>query len=109
MKTHQLLEITEFQYDEIVLNTFIDWCTLYVSTAKAFQLALTSRALQNYFKYHYNDLETQFKTELKGFENLSKADKVCFYADMTGAILKNYPSALLPKLKAKERLLTNFN
>ncbi|MCP1997274.1 hypothetical protein [Flavobacterium sp. HSC-61S13] len=109
MKTHQLLEISQLYYDEIVLKTFINWCMLYVSAPKALQMALTSKGLQNYFKVHYNALEKQFESEINSFESVSKEDKNEFYAEVTNAIFKNYPSALLPKLNATERILTNFN
>lgn len=109
MKTCQLLEITELYYDEIVLKTFIDWCSANVSTPKALQKALMSKGLQNYFKVHYILLEEQFANEINGFEKLTKEEKNEFYAEVTNAIFKNYPGALLPKLTAKERLLTNFN
>lgn len=108
-KIHRTLHLTKEHYNDVVLKTFIDWCSGYNPSAKGLQMALISRPLQNYFFKHYRDLEIEFKTLLNGYEDLDKKSINEFYADITNKIFTFYPSALLPQIKSKEKHLSNQN
>ncbi|MGG5507928.1 MULTISPECIES: hypothetical protein [unclassified Myroides] len=105
----QLLEITPDHYDQVVLETYFEWCGSFNKSPKAFQLSLSSKALQNYFRKHYSDLEELFVKQIQSYKHLPAKDKNAFYADVTNEIFKNYPGALLPKLKRKELTHSNLN
>ncbi|MDM1045907.1 hypothetical protein HX004_14200 [Myroides sp. 1354] len=109
MKIYEILQISKQHYDEVVLETYIDWCSGFNHSSKAFQLSLSSKALQNYFRKHYSDLEELFVKQIQSYKHLPAKDKNAFYADVTNAIFKNYPSALLPRLKKRELSHSNLN
>lgn len=105
----QLLEIAPDYYDEVLLKTYIEWCAGFSNSSKAFQLSICSKPLQNYFKKHYSDLEELFVNQIQSYKHLPASDKNAFYADVTNEIFKNYPSALLPRLKKRELSHSNLN
>lgn len=107
--THTLLEITPEHLGEIRLKTFMDWVAIHNKTPIAFQLALSSKALQKYFTAHYEALEADFREQIADYVHLPKADKNEFYAEVTNRILLNYPGALLPKPNKSQQTLINQN
>lgn len=109
MKIHETLQISKQFYDEIVLKTYMDWCAIHNKTPIAFQLALSSKALQKYFTAHYEALEADFREQIADYVHLPKADKNEFYAEITNRILMNYPGALLPKPNKSQQTLINQN
>lgn len=104
-----LLEIDEDYYDTIVLHTYVDWCMgfTYTKPNGVLQQVLINKGIQRYFKDKYSVLEQQFLNEMTDYIGLSKADKNDFYAKITNAIFNNYPGALIPKLKSKNKVISN--
>ena len=109
MKIYEILQISKQHYDEVVLKTYFEWCGGFSNSSKALQLSICSKPLQNYFKKHYSDLEELFVKQIQTYKHLPASDKNAFYADVTNEIFKNYPSALLPKLKKRELSHSNLN
>lgn len=106
---HILLEISPALLEEIRLKTYVEWCMLYNNTPTLLQAALSSSALQKYFAAHYNALEEQFAIEIQDYTHLEASDKNEYYAEVTNRIFKNYPGALLPKMKKAKVTHQNQN
>lgn len=109
MELHKILQVDKKQYEDIVLLTFLDWCISMSTSNAMLQEMLCSRSIQNYFKHEYGKLEDEFKLLIKDYIHLSASDKNAFYADFTDKIFKNYPGALLPRIKKKKLKYQNLN
>lgn len=104
-KIIELLEVTTSYYEDVLLQTYIDWCGAFCKDKGSLQQALSSKALQKYFKAHYLILEEQFLTEMCNYKALDKATKADYYAKITNKIFNSYPGALAPKLTPKQSKL----
>ncbi|MDM1396549.1 hypothetical protein HX049_05115 [Myroides odoratimimus] len=109
MELHKILQVDKKYYQEAVLLTFIDWCRSLSTSNVMFQEMLCSKSIQNYFKHEYGKLEDEFKSQIKDYIDLPANDKNAFYADVTGKIFKNYPGALLPRIKKRKLRYQNLN
>jgi hypothetical protein len=101
MKTKLLmiLNYTEKDYDRLVLESFIAWCSeqqLY--SDNHFQLLLTNNKLYNWFMQEYQNREKAFLYLVKHFIGKSSTRDLRALYDSKTAQISFYPKAILDQI-----------
>lgn len=97
MKTKILmvLDYTENDYDRLVLESFIYWCTAHSMSNNHFQLLLINNKLYNWYMKEYVKREKAFLHLANPFVGTSSIkDLRALYDDKTAQIIY-YPKAIL--------------
>ena len=98
------LNYTENDYDRLVLESFIAWCTAHVYSNNHFQLLLTNNNLYNWYMMEYGKREKAFLHLAKPFIGKSAiTDLRALYDDKTAQIIF-YPKAILDQILSTAKL-----
>ena len=105
MKVHQILKISQAQYNQLLWDAKFDWFKTYSYTNQELQMALLNQSLHNYFDKKFQELENHFVNEFLFFETPKCQNQLIdLYVDITNEIFRTFPQALKPKIKAKQKI-----
>lgn len=92
------LNYSESDYDRLVMESFIAWCTNHAYSNNHFQLLLTNNTLYNWYMQEYKNREKSFLHFAKPFIGTSSTgDLRALYDDRTAKIVF-YPKAILDQI-----------
>lgn len=91
----KVLKYTEIYYDDLVFDTFMEWCGYQSYENTHFQLMLSNNKLYNWYMREYAKCEKQFLYVAKPYiNNVPVKDLRALYDEKTAQI-KYYPKAIL--------------
>ena len=102
-KVIEILKTTEVNHQNVLVETYINWCNKHALSVNHLQYMLTSKALCNWYIKEYTRQEKLFVIEANRFLGKVKQSQINdLYNIFTGKI-KNYPKPIMFELCIKSQ------
>ena len=98
-KVLQITNVSQKQYNELLLESFLFWAGKHTFTKTQYQIVLTSKPIKKWFFNQYEKLNAEFVHFIERHPNASVKDNERLYARMIGKIYEIYPQVLLDDIK----------
>lgn len=103
---HTLIGFTEAQYEDIILDTMLQWADIYGDgSPKKTQILLANRHINNWFRVEMRKLLKMYRTYLEPYENvpgITTQERRTLFLDVIEKIFDIYPKALMTQQKFTE-------
>lgn len=99
MKIHEILKITPEEYDMLLLEYWLKWCTQKSITEFELQLLLSNNAIHQWFSDELQFHEQEFVTRSAPFISASAKDLRLCYDSSCEMIFSTWPDAALKAMR----------
>jgi len=94
----QQLQITPKEYEALVLEKYLKWCTERTETEQSLQKILTCQPLYNWWKAELSKLELQFIQDIETYRiEVTAKEAMVVYHLITAKIKNRFSKPLLKK------------
>lgn len=101
---HELLEISEARYEEMVLEIFLKWAQGYTAKANDWQNIIANAAIAKWFRKELSELEKDFVSDVTKLASQKVMTAISYkqvYHFNTLRIYALFPKPLIEEAKAK--------
>jgi hypothetical protein len=95
MKTQELLELTDIQYEMLLFGNYCKWCESVSMDLNQYQQALSNAAISKWYMLEYAKCEEEFRLLARSYNNLTMPDFGKLYAKCVYHMFNIRPKALL--------------
>lgn len=101
MEIHKIIKYTPSDYNRLIIETYIAYCSIHGVNDKDVQKILANTAYFNWFLQEYRILEAEFLEEVEPYLRLSDIEAVRnFYDEKTCQIAEFFSKTLLQKARS---------
>jgi hypothetical protein len=96
------LQLSEKEYEQMVLNHYWSWCHKYSTNEQMFQCYFSNSSINNYFMKEWEKNEKEFLAMVDSIPQ--RLERLSFhYNGSIVQVYKNWPAALLEKFKPAKK------